>query len=264
MQVIDAVLALNQPRRILVGVRGVTGSGKSTLINALLGTGYLLPMQPGKACTAVVVEVAYNYSNDPEALYRADVEFATRTEWEKELEVLFEDLKTFSRKPVEEHTEEDLECRERILDALATLKYVYPDLKSIPDLRDTSVSDLLDDKNVKHVLSSTKHIQGAKKGPFQSAIVKYIATQGEDRKIFTHWPLVKRVKVFIKHDLLKSGIVLVDLPGSMDTNAARGAVAANYQKHLAVTCMVVDARRGIDDQNVSPKLHLEKSATKSL
>ena len=66
MQVIDAVLALNQPRRILVGVRGVTGSGKSTLINALLGTGYLLPMQPGKACTAVVVEVAYNYSNDPE------------------------------------------------------------------------------------------------------------------------------------------------------------------------------------------------------
>ena len=123
-------------------------------------------MQLGKAYIAIVIEVAYNYSNDPEALYRIDVEFATRTEWEKELKVLFEDLKTFSRKPIEEHTEEDLEYRERILDALATLKYVYPDLKSILDLRDTSVSDLLDDKNVKHALSSTKHIQRAKRGPF--------------------------------------------------------------------------------------------------
>ena len=115
-------------------------------------------MQLGKAYIAIVIEVAYNYSNDLEALYRIDVEFATRTEWEKELKVLFEDLKTFSRKPIEEHTEEDLEYRERILDALATLKYVYPDLKSILDLRDTFISDLLNNKNIKYILSLTKYI----------------------------------------------------------------------------------------------------------
>lgn len=248
---LDEILADHKNVRTLVGVRGVTGSGKSTMINALLRMKDLLPSQNHKACTAVPVEVAYNDSNDPAQKFRAVVEFASYDDWKKELSLLFSDLATLSKDAGDGTTEEDLECKERITDALSKLKYVYPELKTIEDLGKTSAARLLNHKNVVDILGSSKEITHDDQRRFQEQISLYIATQEAQKKSFAHWPLVQLVKVFVKSRILESGIVLVDLPGSADSNAARGAVAANYQKNLAITCMVFDARRGVDDQNVS-------------
>lgn len=245
------MIALQKGHQVFVGVRGTTGSGKSTLINALLRMKGLLPTQSSKACTAVPVEIAYNCSDDERDPFRAEVNFATREEWEKELHIIFRDVQAYILDKAKRSADQDTDLKDRITDALSKLKYVYPDLKSIDDLEATSVKDLLADKNVKSVLSSTKVIQKTAQSQFASAIMLYTATQESDRKRFVYWPLVKCVKLFVKAEVLRSGVVLVDLPGGMDSNAARGAVAEKYQKHLAVTCMVVDARRGIDDQNVS-------------
>ena len=47
------------------------------------------------------------------------------------------------------------------------------------------------------------------------------------------------------------GIILVDLPGSMDTNSSRSAVAENYEKNLTVTCVVAPTARAASDKPVS-------------
>lgn len=221
------------------------------MINAILGIKGLLPTNPSKACTAVPVEVSFNRSEDAKEQFRAEVQFATKEEWKKELDDLFIDIHDHLHADNEPGSDQDHERKERINDALSKLRYVYPHLKSVEDLGATSATKLLEDKNVKKVLNSKRIIQKATLKQFSAAILLYIATQESDRKDFVHWPLVTCVKLFVKAEVLRSGLVLVDLPGGMDSNAARSSIAEKYQKKLAVTCMVVDNRRGIDDRNVS-------------
>lgn len=74
--------------KTIIGVIGDTGTGKSTLINALLEEDKLVPTNCMRACTSVVTEISYNsISNDN---YLAHVEFISKEEWAEELTDLFE------------------------------------------------------------------------------------------------------------------------------------------------------------------------------
>jgi len=92
-----------------------------------------------------------------------------------------------------------------------------------------------------------------------SAIIKPYIDSSDSKEggsySFAQWPLVKVVRLYIKSELLKDGIVLVDLPGSMDTNAARGAIAETYQKDLSVTCVVATTSQAASDKPVSTVLY---------
>lgn len=93
---LQQVKAKAKRRTTVIGVLGTTGSGKSSLINALLDEGALLPTSCKEACTAAPTEVSYTY--DPEFAYRAEVEFVSVEEWEQELSLLskeFDALKDY-------------------------------------------------------------------------------------------------------------------------------------------------------------------------
>lgn len=64
--------------RTVVAVAGATGAGKSSLINAILNEEILLPTNGMRACTAVITEICYNYDQDPQKAYRAEVEFISQ------------------------------------------------------------------------------------------------------------------------------------------------------------------------------------------
>ena len=75
-----------------LGVVGSTGTGKSCLINALLGETQLVPTNCVRACTAVITELSWNPSENPKERYIANVEFISPEEWRYELDKLFHDL----------------------------------------------------------------------------------------------------------------------------------------------------------------------------
>jgi len=74
----------------VVGVMGTTGSGKSSLMNALFGE-KLFPVSGTRACTAAITEISYNKRSCP---YRAVIEFVSLETWRAELELLFADINT--------------------------------------------------------------------------------------------------------------------------------------------------------------------------
>jgi hypothetical protein len=251
---IETIAENKKECRVLIGFLGASGAGKSSLINALLEQEDLLPADDEKACTAVCVEIGYNPSEDIEEAFKAKVDRISEDDWRVELEKLFRDLSDQAQNKDGENGEPDLERDMRIKAAFQKLKCVYPHIKTIKDLQSYTVPNLLIHPNVKDILGKSRSINESTREGFAAKIKPFIDSSNskeEGGKSFAQWPLVKLVQIRVKSPVLKDGIVLVDLPGSMDTNVARGAIAENYQRNLKVTCVVAPTQRAASDKPVS-------------
>ena len=102
-----------------------------------------------RACTAVVTELSYNYDNNK---YRAEVEFISAADWEKELRILFQDLLDVNGTVSRECANEDSDAGI----AYAKIKAVYP-RKTKEDISNSSVEQML--RDVSHVLGQTKRFE---------------------------------------------------------------------------------------------------------
>ena len=105
---IDTLKKSASRTRTIIGIVGNTGAGKSSVINAMLEEERLVPTNCMRACTAVVTEISYNDS--PRFEYRAEVEFISLQDWEKELNILFQDLLDSSGTVSRECTNEDTDA----------------------------------------------------------------------------------------------------------------------------------------------------------
>lgn len=113
---------LNLPQTVIAVVGG-TGSGKSSVVNALLDHANVLPTSGLRACTAAVVEVS-TLSNGSQ--YEAEIEFLSQEEWEAELKILLTQLsskdgRVRSRQPSDQKPEEEI--------AWHKVRAVYGDFK---------------------------------------------------------------------------------------------------------------------------------------
>jgi len=72
---IDDIKGCLRVERVIIGVVGSTGAGKSSVINALLDEECLVPTNCMRACTAVITEIQGNDSVDEASKYRAEIEF---------------------------------------------------------------------------------------------------------------------------------------------------------------------------------------------
>lgn len=232
LQPIEKVQSQAAQPKTIIGVVGNTRAGKSSIINAMLDKERLMPTNYMRACTAVVTEISYNTSNDP---YRAEIEFITRDNWEKELKVLFNNLFDGSGNVSHKATNEESKAGV----AYAKIKAVYPKFTR-EMLQNSSVEQLMRHPNVKNVLGSKREIAELDSLRFYKKLQFFVdskeKTTGEkdkDKKPardLEFWPLIKVIHLYVKAEALSTGAVIVDLPGVHDSNAARAAVAEGYMK----------------------------------
>jgi hypothetical protein len=237
-------LALKDVPRILVGVLGYTGSGKSSLINALLDHELLLPCNAMRASTSVVVEVAYNYSEEPNAAYSAEIYFVSKEEWVKELEILQGEIKD---RPEGEllNTKSGSEASA----AFAKITAVYPNI-DIEKIGTATPEEFIQAQDLSDILGKSKKIHESKVKPFYSQISAFVDSKNMAKSVgqFAFWPLVKVVKIYVKAPVLQNGLVLVDLPGLGDSNAGRTNVTESYIQNLQHFWVCADIVRAVDDQ----------------
>ncbi|XP_067416220.1 uncharacterized protein [Emydura macquarii macquarii] len=220
-----------------IAVVGNTGAGKSSLLNALLDEEAVLPTSAMRACTAVVVEIS---KTSGKSLYEADVEFLSKEEWDNELKALLEDMKDKSGNLKKR-------CPDRKTEAGAAYSRVKAVYGMIAEL-----SKLKQMEEVTQHLGTVKHISAEKAADFRTKIEKFIDSRTDnlrDMKGGEFWPIVKCVKIRVPgSDVLKTGAVLVDLPGVRDSNAARDSAAKEYLKNCNAVWVVASITRAVDDK----------------
>ncbi|KAJ4343636.1 hypothetical protein N0V95_006610 [Ascochyta clinopodiicola] len=253
---IDKLAPQAKRKKTVVGVVGNTGAGKSSVINAMLDEERLVPTNCMRACTAVVTEMSWNDSNDPFSKYRAEIEFVSRAEWEKEVATLMKEFLT-------EHGTLARDASDQNSDAgIAWAKFhaVYPKIAR-DSLQDCTLSDLMAERGL-DVLGTTKKISTAQSHRIYNELQKYVDSKEKTTKKdkdkdksrqkssfeMEYWPLIKVVKIYTKAPALSTGAVIVDLPGVHDSNAARAAVAQGYIKQCTGLWIVAPITRAVDDK----------------
>ncbi|KAK6332680.1 hypothetical protein TWF730_004339 [Orbilia blumenaviensis] len=127
--------------------------------------------------------------------------------------------------------------------ALAKIKALFPDISSSTDVL-PRVEELFKSN---HDLIAGTHILETDS---RADVVEYMGslvpfTVSEEPKL---WPLVKVVKLYVDSEHLKTGAILVDLPGFRDSNAARTAVTRQYMTRANEIVVVARLTRAATDQ----------------
>lgn len=219
---------------VVISLVGGTGSGKSTLINAVIEA-RILPVSSMTACTAAVSEVAFS----PDDCYQASIEFISHNEWRQEVEVLAQDLADQEREQPDESDSNDY-VRRPLNSSSARDK-----LRAIYGLEENEIEwhrlqSLREPLEIQQALSQG-HAAITCNGltEFSHELGRYLSAKEH------FWPIVKAVRIRGHFEALKSGVKLVDLPGVNDPNAAREKVTHDYIKNSRFVWMVFNIKRAI-------------------
>lgn len=167
-----------------------------------------------RACTASATEISFNYSDDPNQLYRAEVEFITAADWSQELNTLLDDL-------IDGSGNVSRECNNPETDAglaYSKIKAVYPH-KTKDMIAKSQPDGLANEPAVRDVLGSVKRLNETTARALFEGLQQYVDSKekkaGKDKRM-EYWPLIKVVRIYCKASALSTGAVIVDLPGVQD------------------------------------------------
>ena len=254
--VLDTLRGRATPKRTVIGVMGRTGVGKSSIINALLDEEAMVPTNCTKACTAFPIEISWNYDEDTSSAYRAEIEFISREEWQKELEVLLAEMLT---EDCIASSGESGEPKVETSISWAKFHAVYPPISRRDALRHDPFK-LANDADLE-LLGSKQTFAHAEPSTFYRSVQAWAASRGRSigKKDATpteseSWPLIKVVKIYTRSPALSTGAVIVDLPGTHDSNAARVAVNDRYIEECTWVWIVAAITRAVDDKSAKELL----------
>ncbi|KAM3454443.1 hypothetical protein NHJ6243_008888 [Beauveria neobassiana] len=238
----------------VVGFVGGAGAGKSSVLNSLLDEVDLVKSgSAGGACTCAATEFHYHESDtlsiqlqlfDEDELLKQQMQLlrsyrhfhlADLSEAEQdnfgELARLAEDTfsSLFQSQIPSQNTllNEDEDCLKSIFRRLIT------ELR--PSISHTVMTGL------------TKEACSEKLRELTSAPA---SSTGEPATRAAAWPYIENIKVFLNAQILKKGLILVDLPGLRDINSARRNITELYIRKCNEIFAVCPAARATDDETV--------------
>ncbi|KAF3173407.1 hypothetical protein TWF788_009154 [Orbilia oligospora] len=218
---------------------GDSGVGKSKLLTAVLGEPNILPTSGLHACTSFPIEI--RQIEGGKKGYRVETEFLQQSELESEMRAVIHDMGgADSNVSLNKPSTTDAQ---KI--ALAKIKALFPGVSNFADIPQR-VDELY--KSHQDLESGTYNLETDSRVEvveYMRSLVPFTAREEEETIL---WPLVKVVKLYLDSEALKTGAILVDLPGLRDSNAARTAVTRQYMTQANEIVVVTRLTRAVTDE----------------
>ncbi|PLN80725.1 hypothetical protein BDW42DRAFT_170368 [Aspergillus taichungensis] len=255
------------PETRTVGLIGDSGVGKSSVINSLLDQANLArSSRDGSACTCVVTEFRHS-GNDHDA-FTIEAEFMNSDEVKELLEELLQSVRQFHTDSLYQQlrsAEEQASCREksdRAWEALESLFNNEPEMSLEYVSRDEEGAELaILNQLERWALLGSAHRPGGPNSLEYTAVCTCLDECKQQLDTLTAdspegnrpalWPFIKLIKVYLDAPILRTGLVLADLPGLRDMNYARVRATEQYLNHKCDEVFIVtNIARCITDQSI--------------
>ncbi|KAK8165079.1 hypothetical protein IWX90DRAFT_484711 [Phyllosticta citrichinensis] len=262
-----------------VALRGAAGTGKSSLINSLLASEEEVAMKSGgiRACTAVVQEFSAR-TPESEGAFSTEIEFIPEASRKAALMGYLSDFFTFQERDPNDEDGNYQELSSGSGTCLEALTSMFANHKELEDNDSTekfllgfegcndpvlvgrllawlreNMKQLQVDLDLNKIFISaddagslTRRLEPfLKSSPFYS--------ENGDRRP-SLWPMVHHVRTSLESPLLDQGIVLVDLPGTGDSNQTRTTTSNEYMHKVDHTMVVVAMDRNVTNEKVQDEL----------
>ncbi|KJZ77212.1 hypothetical protein HIM_03533 [Hirsutella minnesotensis 3608] len=251
----------NNRFQYVVGVAGDTGTGKSSLLNALLSEAAdVAPSSQHGACTAAVCcFLSRSPDDDVDTKFFAKVHLKSKDTVNQELASFFAELNDFEIRLATDGENDSLTFseQEKLNDQLSVIHgwsgISKERLKEFGRENNTDEitcrcqksNELFHGENPRR--RKIIPIAEDNSNDFLKALKRYVGSTGRSSQAL-RWPLVAKVEIFVDSELLKDGIILVDLPGETDALDSRSQVAREFYNSLDSQMIVTPGDRAFDNK----------------
>ncbi|KAJ5100706.1 hypothetical protein N7456_006758 [Penicillium angulare] len=236
------------PETRIVGFIGDSGVGKSSLVNSLLDEPNLARSGGGgSACTSLVTEFRSADDNHLQA-YTIEVHFMASDDIRELLEELLRNFRAYycdSLFREIESPDEREKCKTEAGKAWMALESLFSDQHELThDFLSKEGSGAWEAAMTKLQTWANAAVAG-RSGDGQSLVSKvptgslqgckdyldHLSAESHDNGDPALWPFIKLIRVYLKSPILRTGLVVTDLPGFRDLNYARVRATEKYLSH---------------------------------
>ncbi|KAL8773729.1 MAG: hypothetical protein Q9209_001497 [Squamulea sp. 1 TL-2023] len=213
----------------------------------------------GSAVTSFVTEY-HRRSSQHAAPFTIEVEYCNQAEIDDQLHELLVSYRELyqpglgSELENNEHLYREIEKKSGV--AASTLQSIFPDQPEVAPAHLKDEGEGAFDR----ILNDLKRLASRIKWPSDAANGRWTATASSatechDKVAFFMqqglWPLTNVVRIYLSAQVLKTGVVLADLPGYRDINLARVRKAEQYLLRCHEVFIVANINRVISDESVA-------------
>lgn len=221
----------------------------------------------------MIGKVSWNSDDEPGQECRAEITFRSREEIESDLDALLKELNHYAALVNNTSMEEDEDLLSRAdtrIESRNKIEYELPKVKAVWGIERLDLENLAEqcpekrsyhdavrlilDRNPRALSFLDNHtiIVHRDSARRLSSVIKPFLDSSHvmtpDHHHFSPWPLVEEVHIYVKSEILKSGITLVDLPGCGDATASRSEIAQRFSNQLDVRMVVSPIIRATDEK----------------
>lgn len=230
-----------------IGVLGNPGSGKSSVINALIECDNILP-SGGGSTSVTGSSISLKWNDNEEWQFVGKIKYH---DYDVAKDIIGSALQAYHE------AAQANESLDRMMPVIVMFEALCPNID--PSYKKYTVQEIIDLCPWKSYLGNTNIIRANSPDRFREVLHAKIVSKienstGKWKRTLSTWPIIRGISIQLKARLLERGIKIYDMPGVNDAVPAKSAIARSTAKKCDILLAVLPTTRSASDSRTGELL----------